>query len=154
MSGSLLAHSAQPCQKQPSTKMTARSDGNKKSGRPNTFCACFFQPRIPERTKVAATRNSVERLPRARTSDIRSERCSGVNESLRLTDCLSMTTLPFSSRTLPAGGRWQPVAFLRLRCSMEIFRRVVATPSARHGETSCRSLPISPPQDHLITHSK
>ena len=63
----------QPCQKQPSTKMTTRCLGKAKSGFPNKG-VCRLQPRMPCARRSRANTPSVCLLPRERMRDITSER--------------------------------------------------------------------------------
>lgn len=72
----ILAWTAHPCQKQPSTKTANRCCRNTKSGRPGR-CCLRRQPVIEYLRKIVISRSSVERFPAARTRDITAERFSG-----------------------------------------------------------------------------
>lgn len=71
---------AQPCQKQPSTKMARRCLGKMKSGRPGML-AWRRQPLIFAERKSETRMSSVALLPRERTAAMIRERSGFVNVS-------------------------------------------------------------------------
>lgn len=75
-------HFGQPCQKQPSIKMTRSRSGKKKSGAPTIERGCILQPRIPRRMSAARNLHSVDRLPLERTLLMRSLLSSLLNISM------------------------------------------------------------------------
>ena len=76
----ILAWRGQPCQKQPSTNTATFRMGKIKSGFPGKR-APRRQPMMCRARIKAMSRSSVELFPRARTRDIRSERCANVSVS-------------------------------------------------------------------------